>query len=125
MSLRRVLAAVVVGALVSACQSSGGPSATSSTPSVSPRTEFAGSTVHAWRARPSLFFLELGRQRLLAVDVRTGKRRVVPLPHLAIGDYPFQLVRVGNRLVFPCRGGTCDIDTSLTRIERLGDSWFD
>jgi len=49
---------------------------------------------------------------------------VVPLPHLAIGDYPFQLVRVGNRLVFPCREGTCDVDTSLTSIERLGDSWF-
>src|SRR5437764_5931088 len=63
---------------------------------------------------------------VVAVDIRNGAVRTRPLPQLAGGDYPYQLVRVGKELAFACSGpATCTVNLSLQGpIHKLGDSWF-
>ena len=80
---------------------------------------------------PVVYLLDLVGQgsvvapSLVAVDVRTGASRTLPLPQVAGGDYPYQLVRVGDGLVFPCNTGTCSIDRRFRGpVRTLGDSWF-
>lgn len=78
------------------------------------------------RPRATLILRNLREESLTVVDAQTGEASVHPVPELAPGDAPYQLILTGGRLVFYGDGpATFALDPGLKEPARsLGESWY-
>jgi hypothetical protein len=85
----------------------------------------ASDSVSAHKPSGTLVLRNLRDESLTVVDLGRGETVTVPVPQLAPGDPPFNLVETGGRLVFYGIGGAYALDLDLKgRPQKLGEAWY-